>query len=216
MNAYLEFCKLRRVQLLETFPEYSKKTIKYMISDEWKKQKGAGASITARNSTLRYEVMKTFIQRVPKFDISVSQEICDIVNSKSCSYCNKVLKRKSTGDHFMPVVANFKTPILSNFSFLTVPCCSDCNSSKTNKKWNIFAETNKTSEEQKEKLQYLEDFIVEHIKYYRVDQHEYEELLKYMEECLEYIRHTSEVIPIVEIDKLSLNDECVINKKNDT
>jgi hypothetical protein len=207
MTAYQEFCKTRRVQLLETFPEYSKKTIKHMISDEWKQQKGAGASITARNSTLRYEVIKTFIQRVPKFDISVSKEICDIVNSKSCSYCKKELKRKSTGDHFMPVVANFKTPILSNFSFLTVPCCSECNSSKTNKKWNNFAEKNKTSEEQKEKLQYLEDFIVTHIKYYRVEQHKYDELLQYMEKSLEYIRRTSEEIPIVEIDKLTLDDQ---------
>lgn len=206
MTAYHEFCKLRRVQLLEMFPEYSKNTIKHMISDEWKQQKGAGASITARNSTLRYEVNKTFIQRVPKFDISVSQEICDIVNSKSCSYCNKELKRKSTGDHFMPVVANFKTPILSNFSFLTVPCCQECNSSKTNKKWNNFTGIKKTSDEQKQKLQYVEDFIVKHIKYYRVEQHEYDKLLKYMEDSLEYIRRVSEEIPIVEIDELSLDD----------
>ena len=204
MTAYTDFYQVRSAQLREIYPGYSKKTIQYMILDEWKQQKGAGACITARKSTLQYEVIKTFIQRVDKFDISISQEICDIVNSKSCSYCDKQLKRKSTGDHFMPVVSNSKTPMLSNFSFLTIPCCQECNSSKTNKNWKDFAIIKKVSDDKIQKLQTLQDFIDENIIYYQADQSEYHQLQKFIQEFLESIRRCSEEIPIVKIDKLSL------------
>lgn len=208
MNAYQQFYRQRSAQLKETYPDYSKKTIKCMISDEWKQQKGAGACITARKSTLQYEVIKTLIQRVDKFDISVSQEILDIVNATSCSYCDKKLKRKSTGDHFMPVVANSKTPILSNFSFLTIPCCQECNSSKTNKSWKEFVgKIEKIADEKVQQLQILQEFIDEHIKYYQVDQNEYDRLTQSIKEFLEVIRCSCEEMPILEIGNLSLADK---------
>lgn len=206
MTAYNDFYRERSAQLREIYPDYSKKTIKCMISDEWKQKKGAGACITARKSTLQYEAIKTLIQRVDKFDISISQEVCDIVNSKSCSYCDKQLKRKSTGDHFMPVVANSKTPMLSNFSFLTIPCCQECNSSKTNKNWKDFAHKKNISDDKMRRLQILQDFIDENIKHYQAEQNEYDKLLKYIQECLESIRRSCEEMLIVEIDKLSLTD----------
>jgi DNA repair exonuclease SbcCD ATPase subunit len=206
MTAYIDFYRERSAQLREIYPDYSKKTIRCMISDEWKQKKGAGACITARKSTLQYEAIKTLIQRVNKFDISISQEICDIVNSKSCSYCDKQLKRKSTGDHFMPVVANSKTPILSNFSFLTIPCCQECNSSKTNKNWKDFAKIKNISDDKMRSLQVLQDFIDENIKHYQAEQNEYDKLLKYIQECLESIRRSCEEMLIVEIDKLSLTN----------
>lgn len=165
MSNFREFSKVRHLQIKEEHPEYRYKTIQRMISDEWRQQKGAGASITARKTTIQYEVNKTLINKIEKFDISASQEISDIVNSRSCSYCPKQLKRKSVGDHVLPVVANSKTPLLTNFSSLTIPCCQECNSSKANKSWQEFVSLNNTaSDEQKKKLELLQNFIDKNIK----------------------------------------------------
>jgi hypothetical protein len=201
MTAFDEFRKVRGIQLKEQFPYYRGRTIQQMISDEWKQQKGAGASISARESTLRYQANVTLARRVPQYDVSNSKEIYNIVKCKSCSYCDKKLKRKSTGDHFMPVVANSKKPILSNFSSLTIPCCQECNSSKANKSWREFAKMLVINDEKMQKLEFLEDFIASRIKYYRVDQAEYDKIICDIRESLERIRHACETIPILEIDE---------------
>jgi hypothetical protein len=200
MSTYNEFRKLRRIELLDEHPEYSRKTIQHIISDEWKKKKGAGANITARKTTMQYECFKTLINRVPKFDFSKNEDICNIVNSNSCSYCPVVLPRKSVGDHFMPVAGNSKAPILCNFSHLTIPCCQKCNSSKANKSWQEFADSNETSIDKRKKLQLLQDFIDKHIKYYAADQTEVDNILQKIQEFLRDLRHDAELISITEIE----------------
>jgi hypothetical protein len=56
----------------------------------------------------------------------------------------------------MPVVANSKTPVISNFSKLTIPCCQECNSSKANKPWREFAKKIEMKGEKLENLEYLQ------------------------------------------------------------
>ena len=199
MTSFNDFRKQRRTQLIEQHPSYSLRTIQSIISDEWKQQKGSGSPITSRKTTIQYEAIKTLINRTPQYDIKTSKEVCDIVNSKSCSYCNKTLNRKSMGDHFMPVAANTETPIISNFSSLTVPCCQGCNSSKGNKPWQKFVKLKQTSPESREKLQFLQDFINKHIEQFTVDKEEYEKLKRKIGAVLEDLRQDFENIPIIKV-----------------
>lgn len=206
MSKYHEFSKTRYLQIKEEHPEYKCKTIRQMISDEWRQHKGAGASITARKTTMQYEVNKTLINRVEKYDVSESQEISDIVNSKSCSYCDKELKRKSTGDHFIPVVANSKTPLLTNFSSLTIPCCSECNSSKANKTWQAFTLSKEIPEEKINNLKLLQECVDQNTTTYVVDQKQYDELSQFIQEYLEKLRCMTEQLTITKVEVGKTND----------
>lgn len=199
MNAFNEFRQQRRKQLMEQYPAYTPRTIQLMISDEWKQQKGSGSPITSRKTTMQYEANKTLSNRVRQYDIKSSPEICDIVNSKSCSYCDKTLNRKSTGDHFMPVAANTETPIISNFSSLTIPCCQECNSSKGNKPWQEYVKTKQISVEKVEQLELLQDLINKNIKHYSVDKEDYKTIKRMITEFLADLRHFCENIPLTEV-----------------
>lgn len=199
MTTYNEFRKVRRIQISMENPGYSPKTIQMMISDEWKQQTGSGSHITSRKTTLQYEIIRTLINRIPKFDVSKHPKVCEIVNRRSCSYCDKQLPRKSTGDHFMPVAANSKKPILSNFSHLTIPCCQQCNSSKGKKSWEEFIEMKNVSDDIIVRLRFLQNFINENIKHYSVDQQAYDDVLREIQDCLERLRQMAESIPFIEI-----------------
>lgn len=199
MSTYNEYRKLRRIQLFDEHPEYSKKTIQHIISDEWKQKKGAGANITARKTTMQYEFFKTLINRVPKYDVSQHEDICNIINSNKCSYCNAYLPRKSVGDHFMPVAGNSKVPLLCNFSHLTIPCCQKCNSSKANKSWKEFADASSTSIDNRKKLQILQEFIDKHVKYYAAEQTAVDRVLQMIQDALRNVRDAAELVPITEI-----------------
>ena len=200
MSTWNEFRKMRRVQIQQENPECSPKHIQKRIQNEWKQQKGAGACITSRKPTLQYEVLKALINRVPSFDISPYPRVCGIVKSKVCSYCAKPLKRKSTGDHFIPVAGNSKAPVLSNFSSLTIPCCQECNSKKGKKSWQAFAKVETIPTEQLDNLQYLQDFIDANIKYYKIDQDAYDKVLCEIMDYLERLRQATELMEFVEID----------------
>lgn len=202
-----EFQTDRKIQLQNAYPEYSKKAINQMIMEEWKQGKGAGSSITNRSSTLHNEVIKTLIQRIPEFDISDFPDIYEITICEYCSYCSKRLnkkKTKTTGDHFLPVVGNSKTPILSNFSYLTIPCCSECNSSKQNKNWRVFIEAKPECSENIEKLCRLDTFIYNHIVYYEVDQADYDQVKADIKKKLEELRQSTQKIKLKEIPKEQL------------
>jgi 5-methylcytosine-specific restriction endonuclease McrA len=201
MNTWNEFRKMRRIQLQQQHPNYSPKIIQKIIQSEWKKERGSGSCITSRKTTLQYEVIKTLINRVSRFDISTCQKVCDIVNSKSCSYCPKHLERKSTGDHFIPVALNSKAPILCNFSFLTIPCCQECNSKKGKKTWQTFTGvTPKISAEQLENLKFLQEFIDANIKHYQIDQDAYDKVMRKITDSLERLRQATELMSFVEIN----------------
>jgi hypothetical protein len=135
-----------------------------------KVEKKIGACIVNRDSTIRYECNKAYIETIEQFKIK-EQWFLDFKKKGICIYCNnRSVKKSSTGDHLLPVVSNNgKKNIVTNFSNLTVPCCSECNSKKGNKNWRDFIEQNNYIEN-KEILENIQNIIDINIEYYEIDQ----------------------------------------------
>jgi hypothetical protein len=197
-DTYNLFYKKRKLELKESFPNKNGQDIQKMIRDEWKKQNGNGACIKARVTTIQYEVIKTFIEKTPRFNISDFPNIVKIVNDKSCIYCGSDIVKKRAGDHLIPVVSNASMPLLSNFSYLTVPCCAKCNSKKGKKHWREFVANNENCNKNIDKLNTLQEFIDTHIVYYEIDIEKYKDIVKTIQSSLETIRVMSQDISINE------------------
>lgn len=195
---YNSFVCVEKARLRALFPHYSKRTIQRMANDEWRANKGCGSGIRGRRGTLKYEVNKGIIERVPQHDMTQYPDIQEVISKKECIYCTKPLKNasKKKGDHIFAVQADSDKPILSNFSAFTMPCCSECNTSRGNKPIKEFVNSNPQYKTNIVTIDRILSIVDEHIVMYEADQEKYDEIVRYIEDALIHIRHMTQNIPI--------------------
>lgn len=198
---YPAFVKQRVACLKNKFPHYSYQTLRSMANDEWKNTTGCGAGITNRLATLKYEVKASLIKRIPKFDITLfSDTIIALHKSHMCIYCNTHVKRKGKGDHIIAVQgdAHGQSHVFSNFSSLTFPCCSSCNTARGNKEVLEFVKSDVKYQNNMTAIHEIVDTITNNIEYYdyEVDMEKLRELETFIAASLEHMRTTVESMSI--------------------
>ena len=96
------------------------------------------SGIRARKSTSIYEVCKE-LSRVPSNQPSTADKIKrkELLGYEDncCAYCSKHIGKVNdrNGDHFYPMVHNSRPTKYCDDFWNRVPCCKECNSSKTGK-----------------------------------------------------------------------------------
>jgi hypothetical protein len=195
------FMRAEKERLRGLFPHYSKSLIRNMANEEWKANKGCGSGIRARRGTLKYEVNKGLIERVPQHDMTQYPDVQMVITKKECIYCTRTLRNasKKKGDHIFAVQADSDKPILSNFSAFTMPCCQDCNTSRGNKPIKEFVNSNPKYKTNEAIFDRIHSIVNEHIMMYEADQEKYDETVRYIEEVLVQIRYMTQNIPIKQV-----------------
>lgn len=200
-EAYHQFMAIEKQKLREMYPHFSSKTISSMARDLWKANKGCGSGITARNGTLKYEVNKGLIERVPQHDMSQYPEIRAVVTRKECVYCTRPVRSvsKKKGDHIFAVQADSTKPILTNFSAFTMPCCTDCNNSRGNKPLMEFVLSDEKYQNNMEFFHKTMEIVKENVEYYEADQGMYVKINEFIQYATAHIRHLTQNVPITYI-----------------
>jgi hypothetical protein len=199
---YNRFMVKETARLRLLFPQYSKATIRRMAGDEWRANKGCGSGIKNRYATLKYEVNKSLIERVPQHDMKQYPDIYTAITRKQCIYCDRSLRRvsRTKGDHVFAVQADSSKPILTNFSAFTMPCCADCNSSRGNTPLKEFLMSDPKYQTNADIFDKILDIVDKNVVHYKADQSKYDDLLEYIQRSLEHIRHLTQHIPIWKLD----------------
>lgn len=114
-------------------------------------------AILGRKGTILNECGKAIHTAAPKAPIN--DDLQQLLNDNTeCFYCGARLpsNKKKQGDHVIPVIVN-QQPLLHNMGHVTVPCCSTCNSQKSNKF--VYEFLKEKSIKPSPKLQRVLDFI---------------------------------------------------------
>lgn len=198
---YHAFMASEKKRLRDIHPHYSTSTIASIARDEWKATKGCGSSIKSRYGTIKYEINKALIERVPQYDMSQHEDIQKIFVDGKCVYCQKQLhsRTKGKGDHILPVQAKSCKPVLTNFSAFTMPCCVACNTSRGNKPLKEFVNSNSKYKSNMHIFDRFETIMSDSIVHYEADPEEYDACLEYSRKALEHICMLSQKITIKQV-----------------
>ena len=199
---YHKFMAAESARLQILHPHYTKSTIRNMARDEWRSNQGCGSTIRNRFSTLRYEINKALIERVPQHNMKQYEEIFNILKKKECMYCMKKLRKttkKGSGDHFFAVQADSSRAILTNFSALTIPCCFECNNSRGKKPVKDFTMSDQKYQSNVRVLKQIEEIVQKNLVEYEADTDEYKDLLEYTQDALDQIRTKAQRLTIRKI-----------------
>lgn len=104
------------------------------------------SDVSARISTINNAFAQSVIPRILEEDQEKLKTYYHELGIKEgqCAYCLK--DRASTGDHLRPLIKDkLPTGYLTNISNI-VPCCSECNSSKGGKDFEVWYKSNKNLE----------------------------------------------------------------------
>lgn len=157
-----------------------------------KRVKIFGSNIIARNGTMLYEYGKALHTQIPQFSKdNYPVWLIELINKKECIYCNCNIKsnNKTKGDHLDSIICNKKPRQLNNFSNFTLPCCSNCNSSKGKLTWEEFLNKNSKLKTniKCENFKKIDNFIQNNIIYWYYDDSEFENIESETTDFLQYI-----------------------------
>jgi len=169
--------------------------------------------ITSRQSTLRRSMASTIahiIPCTPEKEEMCKGIFCDDEEELKCAYCGE----KATHlDHLFPLIdGKFPTGYGTEPGNL-VPCCSRCNQSKGNKKWNDYIDGLSIDEETKNaSKKKIDNLLKSNLKPNKIEwdeidgfREEWDELCNKIDEVLNQAKSTLEKYKKIAADKYRLD-----------